>query len=114
MVIFPNILGGISFKKLVNFCGERKPIFFDKTQIAASLAICLPQTPDLSLHDQRASRPLDSGKWVGSVFFEFWAHVIGLDVRNGSDEHSVCGLRDWDRCQARLFQRAVCSLRDGA
>ena len=37
------------------------------------------------------------------------AHVIGLDVRNGSAEHSVYSLRDWDRCYARMFQRAVCS-----
>ena len=40
------------------------------------------------------------------------AHVIGLDVRNGSGEHFVCGLRDWARCQVRLFQRTVRSLRD--
>ena len=40
------------------------------------------------------------------------AHVIGLDVRNGSGEHSVCSSRDWGRCQVRLFQRTVCGLRD--
>ena len=38
--------------------------------------------------------------------------VIGLDVRNGSGEHSVFGSRDGARCEARLCQRAVFGLRD--
>ena len=33
--------------------------------------------------------------------------MIGIDVRNGSAEHSVYNLRDWDICYARMFQRAV-------
>ena len=43
-----------------------------------------PQTPRLSLHDQRACRPLDSGRWVGFGDLGWGAHVIGIDVRNGS------------------------------
>ena len=63
--------------------GGGKPIFFDKTGFP-------PPSPLLSQkNDQRAGRPLDSGKWVGSEGFEFLAHGIGLDVRHGSVERAV-------------------------
>ena len=56
--------------------GGGKPIFFDKTGFP-------PPNPHHSQkNDQRASRPLDSGKWVGSEGFEFLACVMGLDVRH--------------------------------
>ena len=62
------------------------------------------------LHDQRACRPLDSGRGVRGGDWEILAHVsgldvrhdcvsvpclahvIGFDVRNGSGEHSVGGV----------------------
>ena len=62
--------------KLVKFGGR-------KTNYFRSVVFPTPKPPDLSLHDQRAGRPLDSGKWVGSEGFEFLAHGIGLDVRHG-------------------------------
>ena len=67
----------------------RGTLFFDEKSAP-------PQTPPFRKHDQRAGRPLDSGQ--RSWFWRFGG----------------CGLRDWDRCQARLFQRAVCSSRDWA
>ena len=56
--------------------GEGKPIFFDKTGFP-------PPNPHLSQkNDQRACRPLDSGRGVGSGDWGILAHVIGLDVRH--------------------------------
>ena len=73
---FPNILGGISFKKLVNFCGERKPIFFDKTQIAASLAICLIHT---SLFPKRTKdNKITSCNFI--IFKNFLSKILNLPI----------------------------------
>ena len=41
MIYFPKTLGGVSFEKAGKLFGGKETIFFDKTQIAASLAICL-------------------------------------------------------------------------
>ena len=126
MLGFPKILGGISFSKAGKLYEGRKPIFFDKTGFLPSYS------PLSQKNDQRACRPLDSGRGVGSGDWGILAHVIGLDVRHGfvsvpwvahvigldvgNDSTSVSAdsLRDWARCQARLCQRAVFGLRDWA
>ena len=41
IIYFPNTLGGVSFEKAAKLYEGEGTIFFDKTQIAASLAICL-------------------------------------------------------------------------
>ena len=41
IIYFPKTLGGVSFEKAGKLYEGKETIFFDKTQIAASLAICL-------------------------------------------------------------------------
>jgi len=55
-------LGGDSFDKAGKLYEGRKPIFFDKTGF-------LPSNSPLSQNnDQRANRPLDSGKGSWFIF----------------------------------------------
>ena len=100
------------------FFGGGKPIFFDKTGFP-------PPSPHLSQkNDQRACRPLDSGRGDGSgdwgilacvsgldvrhgfVSVPCLAYVTGLDVGNDSTSVSADSLRDWARCWERLFERS--------
>ena len=80
-----------------HFLEEENPFFSIKRVFS------LPNPLSFQKNDQRASRPLDSGKWVGSGFFEFWALVIGLDVRHDL-QRAVCSLRDWLRIENILVQ----------
>ena len=68
---------------------RENPFFRLKGQIAASLAIC-PRAP---LFPKKTTKELAAlwtlGKGVGFGCFCFLSCVIGIDVRNGSGEHSV-------------------------
>ena len=72
IIHFPKTLGGVSFEKAGKLCGERKPIFFDKTQIAASLAICLIHTSLFPKRTTKGDSPLETPK----LYFNFSSYSI--------------------------------------
>ena len=70
---FPSILGGISFEKAGKLYGRGKPIFFDKTQIAASLAICLSHTLSFPKRTTKGRGPLETSDNVGAQGVSYYA-----------------------------------------
>ena len=67
IIYFPKTLGGVSFEKAGKLCGERKPIFFDKTVFLS---------PHLSLSQKNDQRGFPFGNPKTYVFFLFLLLVV--------------------------------------
>ena len=104
---FPRFWEESAFQKLVKFGGR-------KTNYFRSVVFPTPKPPTFPCTTKGLAALWTLARGVVLVVEGVFPYVTGLDVRNGSGEHSVCGSRDWARCQVRLFQRTVRSLRDGA